>query len=168
MPPGLRYRGASIPPPFGPDLPGRRATRRGAKVSNGIWGMDDLVEDMSLWEDRMDDSALGSVYRSIYVTVEKGGTGYGGFFRRIYGRFLLEAASELGLDTLGELGELYISIGNEWTDIANLCRQSSDRPREALPDIKDRITETTKREKEALLQLEQEAQELVARSDGLV
>ena len=149
--------------------PNRRIVRwRGANVASGVWGIDDLARDMSQWGVKMDDETLALLFKSIYVTVEKGGTGYGGFFRRIYGRFLREAAPVLDFPSLSEIGDFYIDIGNGWTEIAELCRERSSEPREALPEVIERTAAITGKERKALELLESEVEILRTRSNGPV
>ena len=60
-----------------------------------------------------DRKSLELQCKSVYVSAEKGGTGYGGNFRRMYGRFLLEAAARTcGPKTSGRRVERVLAVGD--------------------------------------------------------
>jgi hypothetical protein len=68
---------------------------------------------------------------STYVALEIGGSGKGAF-RRMYARFLREAAAILGEPELGALAEAYVELARRWSALAELLRQASEDPERGL------------------------------------
>ena len=58
----------------------------------GLAGLDLFVADLPRWPDHFAPAEVTQALRAVYLYVEKAGTGFGGFFRAIYGTGLREAA----------------------------------------------------------------------------
>jgi len=104
----------------------------GALMVRGIEGVRFLAENMNCWLDEFEKEKVVLLCKNIYVTAEKGGTGYGGNFRRIYGRFLREASNVLPEKRLEDIGNHFISIGNEWTKMCMIFKEFSNEPEKAI------------------------------------
>lgn len=90
----------------------------GTRVGLGVTGLKEFADEMPSWPAWMSDEMLTLLCKSIYVSAEKGGTGYGGNFRRMYGRFLKEAAARCGADALGEVAVEFTAIGDLWSSLS--------------------------------------------------
>lgn len=97
----------------------------GVTFTEGVLAADAFVESLRKWPSILDAKKLELACKIVFVSVEKGGTGHGGFFRRFFGRFLLESAVITEVSELEEIGEAYIRLGNMWTDIAHLFKDHS-------------------------------------------
>jgi hypothetical protein len=136
--------------------PGRaRYSRDRDTVVKGVEGLEEFASAMSGWPGWMDDEMLSLLCKSIYVRAEKGGTGYGGNFRRIYGRFLKESAGVLGAPVLERLGNEFVAIGDIWTDLALTFKELSGDGREAIRLAQPMAREILERESRAYLELEE-------------
>lgn len=115
-------------------LPAEKAVMSldGAFMVRGIEGVRYLAEAMNYWPDEYEREKLVLLCKNIYVTAEKGGTGYGGNFRRIYGRFLLEASEIFRETRLKDIGNHFIYIGNEWTKMCMIFKEHSSEPERAI------------------------------------
>lgn len=133
----------------------------GAKVVRGMIGLERFSEDMPGWPDAMDPDTLTLLCKSIYVTAEKGGTGYGGNFRRMYGRFLLEAAGVLDEPRLTGLGDEFVAIGDSWTEMCMTFKDLSADGREAVAGAVPLAREIYRREAAAFTELENVAAALL-------
>ena len=119
----------------------------------GIDGLARLSSEMPGWPEMMDPESLTLVCRNIYVSAEKGGTGYGGNFRRMYGRFLLEAAGVTGETDLAPLGNEFVGIGDRWTEMCLAFKELSSDGAAAVRKAAPMARELCRREREALLTL---------------
>ena len=126
----------------------------GVTVAPGLAGLRLLASDMPGWPDVMDGASLTLACKNIYVSAEKGGTGYGGNFRRMYGRFLREAAVAVGEPRLTSLGDEFISIGDRWTDMCIAFKELSGDGAAAVREAAPIALEACEREEMALLELE--------------
>lgn len=131
-----------------------RFSRNGYSAVRGVAGLRELSSAMAGWPDSMDDETLSLLCKSLYVGVEKGGTGYGGFFRRIYGRFLREASGVMGSPGLDDLGDEFVSIGDMWTETALTFKDHSGDGREAVRLALPLVREAGEREEAAYRRLE--------------
>ncbi len=104
----------------------------GAFMVRGIEGVRYFADNMNCWPDEFDREKLVLLCKNIYVSAEKGGTGYGGNFRRIYGRFLLEASGVLKETRLKDIGNHFISIGNDWSKMCMIFKTHSNEPEKAI------------------------------------
>ncbi|MFH1151459.1 MAG: BtrH N-terminal domain-containing protein [Actinomycetota bacterium] len=106
----------------------------GARLFMGTRGVRAFAEEMGSWPEMMDAEMLSLACKTLYVNLEKGGTGYGGNFRRIYGRFLIESAGILGEAGLEDLGRRFISIGDTWTELSTTFREMSSEGERAVEE----------------------------------
>ena len=107
-------------------------TYNGAQVVRGVQGLERFASAMTGWPDDIDRETLSLLCKNIYVSAEKGGTGYGGNFRRIYGRFLRESAGVLSSPQLSLAGDEFIAIGDKWTDLSLTFKDLSGDGRRAV------------------------------------
>ncbi|MHB8894249.1 MAG: BtrH N-terminal domain-containing protein [Candidatus Geothermincolia bacterium] len=89
-----------------------------ARIGLGVAGLVAFAADMPGFTGSMTPGMLSLTCKNIYVSAEKGGTGYGGNFRRMYGRFLAEASGIPGNEALRSAGEEFIEIGDLWTELS--------------------------------------------------
>jgi hypothetical protein len=88
----------------------------------GVAGMRTTAGELSGWPGRTENWEFAA--RFGYQVIEKRGTG-GGFFRRLYARYLEEAASfHPGISTSGLPGRM-ASIADRWTEIAEGLKEIS-------------------------------------------
>lgn len=125
----------------------------GVHVAVGLAGLEIFASGITGWTQVMDEDAIGFVCKNIYVSAEKGGTGYGGNFRRLYGRFLIESADILGRAVLRDIGGELISIGDRWTDLAMTCKDKSGSGEAVVKDISPIAKDIYEREMEAFKML---------------
>jgi len=137
-----------------------------ALVSKGLIGLKKFATEMPHWKNEFNAETLTLICKSIYVSAEKGGTGYGGNFRRIYGRFLKESAHVLNNPSLGELGEEFIEIGNLWTHMCLTLKEKSANGAEAIESCESIASEIYQREREAFSMLERIAKDIQREDDG--
>jgi len=137
-------------------LPPERAafTYNGAEVVRGVQGLERFADSMPRWPEEMGKDTLSLLCKSIYVSAEKGGTGYGGNFRRLYGRFLKESAGVLSSAGLDLAGDEFISIGDIWTDLSLTFKELSGDGRRAVLEAEPIAREISGRELGAFTELE--------------
>jgi hypothetical protein len=126
----------------------------GGRAGEGITGLRMLAEEMPGWPDTIEAEQLSEACRGIYVTAEKGGTGYGGNFRRIYGRFLVEADGILPGVGMAAVGREFISIGDLWSEMSFIFKDFSSEPAEAVSKAASIAEEISRREVLAYEELE--------------
>ncbi len=125
-----------------------------ARISRGMAGLDRFVSDLPSFGESMSPVTLGLVCRHIYVSAEKGGTGYGGNFRRLYGRFLLESSGIRGLEALEAAGLEFIAIGDLWTELSTIFKDMSDDAARAVEKAHPVALEIARRERDAFAVLD--------------
>lgn len=137
-------------------IPPERAnfTHDGSEVVQGIEGLKRFSDAISGWPDDMDPGTLSLLCKSIYVSAEKGGTGYGGNFRRLYGRFLKESSGILALPGLDRVGDEFIAIGDIWTKLSLTFKDFSGDGGRAVLEAAPMAREISGRETEAFKELE--------------
>lgn len=126
----------------------------GVTVATGLRGLERLAQDMPGWPDAMDAESLTLVCKNMYVSAEKGGTGYGGNFRRMYGRFLREAAGLMDEPRLTDIGDEFVRIGDRWTDMCVTFKELSEDGAAAVRENAPIAREVCERERDALHGLE--------------
>jgi len=141
---------------FNLHLPPERATftYNGAEVVRGVKGLERFAQVMPGWPKEMDEDTLSLLCKSIYVSAEKGGTGYGGNFRRLYGRFLCESAVVLSSPGLDLTADEFISIGDIWTDLSLTFKELSGNGRQAVLEAEPMAKKISDRELAAFTALE--------------
>jgi hypothetical protein len=115
----------------------------------GLVGLAGFVADLPRWAMHFPGEEVTQALRSVYLYVEKAGTGFGGFFRGIYGRGLREAASFVATQGLAERlrasGAHYEALGQAWTNFAAACRAAAPAapadPRATLDPLADQAGE---------------------------
>jgi len=126
----------------------------GARIVRGVKGLQDFASEMDRWPEKMDGGTLSLLCKTIYVTAEKGGTGYGGNFRRMYGRFLKETAPLMGEPCLSDVGEDFIAVGDLWTRLSLTFKDLSEDGVKAVREASPIAKEIHRREVEAFSALE--------------
>jgi len=121
----------------------------GTEVGLGVEGLDAFASDMPAWPDYMTREALEMQCKLVYVSAEKGGTGYGGNFRRMYGRFLLEAGARVGPKDFAVLGDRFIAIGDMWSELSFTFKELSGDGAAAVAAAGPLAREICAREREA-------------------
>lgn len=126
----------------------------GVTVATGTAGLERLASEMPAWPDEMDAASLTLVCMNFYVSAEKGGTGYGGNFRRMFGRFLLQAAPTVDEPRLSTIGREFIAIGDRWTEMSVIFKELSGVGTDAVREASPIAREVSERERDALGELE--------------
>lgn len=104
----------------------------GRFIAQGLPGLQEFAESVPKFTDSMDCEMLTLVCKNIYVSAEKAGTGYGGNFRRMFGRFLKQSSDLLGKPDLEAIGKRFIEIGDRWTELSLALKENSSEPKRAL------------------------------------
>ena len=125
----------------------------GTEVGLGVAGVDAFARDMAEWPAYMTPEALEMECKLVYVSAEKGGTGYGGNFRRMYGRFLVEAASTVGPGGFEALGKEFIAIGDAWSELSFTFKERSEDGAGAVASARPLAADIYAREREAFTAL---------------
>lgn len=83
----------------------------------GINGIAKFSKEIKKW-DKFDDEKLKRAGATNYFQIyADGGTG-GGIFRKMYGRFLIEAAPTIGVSALEAIGHDFVILADKWDTIA--------------------------------------------------
>jgi hypothetical protein len=116
----------------------------------GLSGVDAFGRIYPLWNEIFSPEDLQAAMQAIYLYVEKGGTGFGGFFRRIYGRFLSEAATIMGDSRYAAAAEHYRRLGDAWSALGDDFREAarSPGPDQVLREARARVEDLVARERE--------------------
>ena len=105
----------------------------------GLEGIKLFSEKVKEWSDFEDDLLKNASINAFVMINEVGGNG-GGCFRKMYGRFLIEASKILGDPFLVRAGEEYEKIGNEWDVIGNhFYKVFETKDRKILNKISDKV-----------------------------
>jgi len=91
----------------------------------GVKGINHFASEIVKWPKLFppENAAFRQLYEVNYVMMEEDGTG-GGLFRYLYSRFLKEAGEILNNEKLTDIGQRYHEIGEKWTTIAKLVRET--------------------------------------------
>lgn len=95
----------------------------------GVKGINHFASEIVKWPKLFppENERLRQLYEMSYIMMEEDGTG-GGLFRYLYSRFLKEAGELLNNKELVDMGERYHRIGQKWTNIAKLIRETPKNP----------------------------------------
>jgi hypothetical protein len=104
----------------------------------GVKGIKSLAEDIVEWPKCSPVMGLKLALFLQYIDLEVAGTG-GGNFRKIYSRFLKEAAKLLRNEELDNASERIAQSANLWSETANLILRSSQK--EKIGDVKKPLAE---------------------------
>jgi len=110
----------------------------------GISGMRRMAEDIPRWPAMTEEFAFAA--RFGYQVIEKRGTG-GGFFRRMYARYLDEASACFPPLAGPGLAEKMVAVAEAWTEIAGRLKEVSEGDDTAgLPRVADLVLRQADRE----------------------
>lgn len=126
-------------------------------ISNGgVRGIRRSAKEIMRWPTQFDEQTLRLNLFNVYIFIEIGGTG-GGCFRKMYGRFLKEAAAITGDQAIaeagrliGKSGELFSAFGLRFTDILE-----ADDVHSLLHGVPEALEEIYQLEHQAFTLLEQ-------------
>jgi hypothetical protein len=129
-------------------------------IHTGIKGIEAFIKDLDKWTKLPKDKFRFRCTQQagfIGTKEENYGTG-GGLFRYLFAEFLKEVASELNIESLYELSNSYLELGEKWEKVASLFKQTSsldkiDNQNELLREIKKELTEIQKLEEEGAFKL---------------
>ncbi len=104
--------------------PGRPAPH-GVMGGLGLAGVEVFRETYPRWPELLGEARMPEACLDVYLYVEKAGTGFGGFFRSMYARFLEKAGTLLADAGLREAARLYASLGEEWSRLARELKEGA-------------------------------------------
>jgi hypothetical protein len=90
---------------------------------SGVAGMRRVAEELPRWPEMTGEWPFAA--RFGYQVIEKRGTG-GGFFRRLYARYLEEASSAYAPVAAAELPRTMVALADGWTGIAARLKEISE------------------------------------------
>jgi len=95
----------------------------------GVKGINYFANEIVKWPKLFppENALFRQLYEVNYVMMEENGTG-GGLFRYLYSKFLKEAGEILNNKKLADLAQRYHQIGQKWTTIAKLVRETPENP----------------------------------------
>ncbi len=120
----------------------------------GVRGIRKTAEEISRWDELLGPQGLrGALFNAWIFLSDTGGTG-GGAFRRMFSRFLVEAAAISGRAPLKDAGAEFRAISDAWDDVAVRCRAASEAASRAdmashLPGISAAVLEIARKEERA-------------------
>jgi hypothetical protein len=119
----------------------------------GIKGINHFASEIVKWPKLFPpkNALYRELYEVNYIMMEEDGTG-GGLFRYLYSRFLKEASELLGNNELADLGQRYHQIGQKWTTIAKLIRETPKNTTN-VHEARKILLEVAKKETEVLSSL---------------
>jgi hypothetical protein len=91
----------------------------------GIKALRGFLNDVTAWKVFLNEEARKENAYSAYISLEIGGTGKGAF-RRMYARFLREAAEILDDARFETLSKDYFALSRQWTELALLLLAGSE------------------------------------------
>jgi len=120
----------------------------------GVKGINHSADEIVKWPKMFPpgNSLSRQIYELNYIMMEEDGTG-SGVFRYLYARFLKEVGELLNNKELADLGQRYHRIGQKWTDIAKLIRETPEKPT-SVQKARRPLVEVAKEETEVLSSLE--------------
>jgi len=119
----------------------------------GVKGISHFANEIVEWPKLFppENELFRQFYEVSYVMMEEDGTG-GGLFRYLYSRFLKEAGKLLNNKELADLGQRYNQIGQKWTTIAKLIRETPQSPTK-VHEARKALLEVAREEEEVLSSL---------------
>jgi hypothetical protein len=119
----------------------------------GVKGINHFANEIVKWPQLFppQNPSYEPLYEVTYVMMQEDGTG-GGLFRYLYSRFLKEAGELLGNEELGNLSRRYHQIGQKWTTIAKLTRETPKNPAN-VHEARNALLDVASEETKALSQL---------------
>jgi hypothetical protein len=120
----------------------------------GINGIAKFAKEIVKWN-KFDNEKLKTAGLTNYFQISKdGGTG-GGIFRKMYGRFLIEADKISPNIHLDEIGTCYVSLSEQWDLLADSMWQIGlSGEREILKSMSEQVLGLYEEEKTLLLRLQ--------------
>lgn len=122
----------------------------------GVGAVRKFANEVTRWPRIMDESRLRTNAFISHMMLEKVGTG-GGAFRRIYSRFLQQAADILHIRQLNSLAREYGDLAKLWTNIADLFAVSARSPESGIfsgeQTVRELLTEVALREEQVIRNL---------------
>ncbi|WP_374713076.1 BtrH N-terminal domain-containing protein [Symbiobacterium terraclitae] len=92
---------------------------------HGLPAIRGLMEELPLWPRLLGEERARTSARLAYIMFDVAGTGRG-CFRRIYGRFLLEAAPLVDEPELEALGRHYLQLAKLWSQLSAMLREAGE------------------------------------------
>ena len=120
----------------------------------GVKGIRKAAAEIARWDTLLGQSELrGALFNAWIFISAMGGTG-GGVFRRMFSRFLVEAAGIAGRTSLATSGSEFAAIAEAWDAVAARCHAaaedaSSEKRAAALPGIAEAVEKIADREEAA-------------------
>jgi hypothetical protein len=120
----------------------------------GVKGIRKAAAEIGRWDSLLDPEGLrGALYNAWIFISAVGGTG-GGAFRRMFSRFLIEAADIADRKEFAVSGREFSAIAEEWDAVAALCHRAADdrsagARASALPGIAAAVSKVADREEAA-------------------
>jgi len=94
----------------------------------GVKGIRKAAGEVSRWDSLLAADELRGALFNIWIFASAVGGSGGGLFRRMFSRFLGEAAEQTGHTRLANSGAEFSSIADAWDAIAALSRKAADEP----------------------------------------
>lgn len=123
----------------------------------GLSGLKMFCERVVLWPKFMNKDMACQNAEMTFMMMENIGTG-GGNFRRLYSRFLYEAAQIVSDPAIKEAADIYADLGKKWRDVAHLLHESAQNIESGMwngnPNNQHLLDEISLKEEKALHILE--------------
>ncbi|MGA2480191.1 MAG: DUF4872 domain-containing protein [Spirochaetia bacterium] len=120
----------------------------------GVKGIRKAAAEIARWDTLLDLGSLrGALFNAWIFISATGGTG-GGAFRRMFSRFLTEAAAIAGRTSLAASGSEFAAIARDWDAVASDCHAAAEEASTgartaALPRISAAVARVADREEAA-------------------
>jgi hypothetical protein len=116
----------------------------------GVKGIQHFANEIVKWPKLFppEQELSRQLYEVNYIMMEEDGTG-GGLFRYLYSRFLKEASELLGNKELEDLSQRYYQMGQKWTSIAKLIKETPKNPTN-VHEARNILLKVSKEETEVL------------------
>jgi hypothetical protein len=128
----------------------------------GVKGIRKAASEMARWDTLLEAGPFrGALFNAWIFISATGGTG-GGTFRRMFSRFLLEAAGIAGRTSLAASGSEFAAIAEAWDAVASRCHDAAEEVSAkaraaALPGIAEAVGKIADREESAWRRLAEAA-----------